>query len=191
MNTKQAKDFLADQAAQQAVLDRIPLSEIEKRMMYFTESDPSSCDDPVALNDEFEAEYEMPEYEAKMSKLLHRAYKRLKSESPEQKRNWDEAIRVLRRDDHYFLVLWDIKPASEHRLRDSFALLGTGILVATGLVIVFFGAAEHKVSEEHFRKYLLIAVISVLFVGTGTLKTIYRIGVVWYHRRKVEDGDSE
>src|SRR5579864_5490122 len=110
MNSKQAKDFLADQASQQALLDHIPLAEIEKRMMYFTESDPLSCEDPIALNDEFEAEYETPTYEAKMSKLLHHAYNRLKGEDPQQRRNWDEAIRVLRRGDHYFLVLWDIKP---------------------------------------------------------------------------------
>jgi len=54
MNTKEAKDFLADQAAQQAALDRTPLSGLEWRMMYFTESNPDSCDDPVIPNDEFE-----------------------------------------------------------------------------------------------------------------------------------------
>jgi hypothetical protein len=54
MNAKEAKDFLADQAAQQAALDHIPISDLEKRMMYFTESDPASCADAVRLNDEFE-----------------------------------------------------------------------------------------------------------------------------------------
>lgn len=49
MNTRQAKDFLADQAAQQAVLDHIPLSDLEKRMMYFTETDPASCAGPIGL----------------------------------------------------------------------------------------------------------------------------------------------
>lgn len=67
MNNKEAKDFLADQAAQQAALEHIPISDLEKRMMYFTESDPASCGDPVSLHDEFDEKYETAEYEAKMS----------------------------------------------------------------------------------------------------------------------------
>ena len=53
-------------------------------MMYFTESDPASCDDPVSLNDEFEEKYDAVEYEAEMSRLLRRAYKRLKDEMREK-----------------------------------------------------------------------------------------------------------
>ena len=105
MNTKQAKDFLAEQAAQQAALDRTPLSDLEKRMMYFTESDPASCDDPVSLNDEFEERYDTAEYEAKMSRLLRRAYKRLKDENVGEKLQWDEAISTLEQGDHYILIL--------------------------------------------------------------------------------------
>jgi hypothetical protein len=106
MNAKEAKDFLADQAAQQAALDHIPISDLEKRMMYFTESDPASCADPVRLNDEFEEKYDTAEYEAKMSRLLHRAYKRLKAENPGGKLQWDEEISTLEKGDHYVLVLW-------------------------------------------------------------------------------------
>lgn len=75
MNTKEAKDFLADQVAQQTTLDRTPLSDLERRMMYFTESDPDSCEDPISLNNEFEEKYDTVEYEAKMSQLLRRAYR--------------------------------------------------------------------------------------------------------------------
>jgi hypothetical protein len=106
MNTNEAKDFLAEQAAQQSALDRTPLSDLERRMMYFTESDPASCGDPVRLNDEFEGKYDTAEYEAKMSRLLHRAYKRLKAENPGGKCQWDEAISTLEKGDHYVLVLW-------------------------------------------------------------------------------------
>ena len=106
MNTKEAKDFIADQAAQQAALDRTPLSDLEKRMMYFTESDPASCDDPVSLNDEFEGKYDTTEYEAKMSRLLRRAYKRLKAENEAGKLQWDGAISTLEKGDHYVLLLW-------------------------------------------------------------------------------------
>jgi hypothetical protein len=89
MKTKQAKDFLVQQTTEQATRENIPLSDIEKRMMYFTESGATSCDNPVELNDEFEAQYNTPEYEAKISRLLHRAYERLKGEDPERVREWN------------------------------------------------------------------------------------------------------
>ncbi|MGA3294463.1 MAG: hypothetical protein ABSE45_10835 [Candidatus Acidiferrales bacterium] len=34
MNTKQAKDFLVQQTAEQASVENVPLSDLEKRMMY-------------------------------------------------------------------------------------------------------------------------------------------------------------
>jgi hypothetical protein len=107
LNTKQAKDFLVEQTVEQAALEGVPLADVEKRMMYFTESDTSSCDNPIELNDEFEAQYETKEYETKISRLLHHAYKRLKEENPERVRNWDQAIRTLRKGDHYLLVMVD------------------------------------------------------------------------------------
>jgi hypothetical protein len=107
LNTKQAKDFLVEQTVEQAALDGVPLADVEKRMMYFTESDPTSCDNPIELNDEFEAEHETKEYETKISRLLHHAYSRLKEENPERARNWDQAIRTLRKGDHYLLVMVD------------------------------------------------------------------------------------
>src|ERR1700741_3297760 len=134
MKTKQAKDFLVQQTTEQAILGNMALSDIEKKMMYFTESDATSCDNPVELNDEFEAQCDTTEYEAKISRLLHHAYNRLKAEDPERKRSWDQAIRTLRNGDHYILVLWDVKPPSEqppseHSGRDSLRLLGAGMLV--------------------------------------------------------------
>src|SRR3984893_6015209 len=95
MNTKAAKDYLVQQTVEQAALEHVPLTDLETRMMYFTESDPASCDDPIALNDEFEQEYDTAEYEAKMSRLLHHAHKRLKQEDPEKLRQWNEAMRLL------------------------------------------------------------------------------------------------
>jgi hypothetical protein len=41
MSVREAKDFLVDQAAQQAAIDGVPLSDLEERTMYFTEWDDS------------------------------------------------------------------------------------------------------------------------------------------------------
>ena len=39
MRIREAKDFLAQQTAEQAALENVPLSDLEKRMMYFTETE--------------------------------------------------------------------------------------------------------------------------------------------------------
>ena len=129
MNSEQAKDFLVQHAKEQVQLDGISFSELEARMMYFTESD-DSCENPLELNEEFEAKYDTAEYEAKVSRLLHRAYNRLKDEDSEKSRNWNLAIRTLRKGDHYLLVLWDLEPPSDHQVRDFLKPVGIGVLIA-------------------------------------------------------------
>jgi hypothetical protein len=191
MKTRQAKDFLVQQTTEQATREDIPLSDIEKKMMYFTESDTGSCDDPVKLNDEFEAQYETAEYEAKISRLLHHAYNRLKAEDPERRRNWDQAIRTLRKGDHYFLVLWDLALPSEHPTRDFFKLLGVGLLVAVGIAIATILAVEYKIDLEHFRKYLLVVIVGLFLLVTGVFRLLYRVAVVWFHRWTTEGDEPD
>jgi hypothetical protein len=136
LNTKQAKDFLVEQTVEQAALEGVPLADVEKRMMYFTESDAASCDNPIELNDEFEAEHETKEYETKISRLLHHAYKRLKEEDPERARNWDQAIRTLRKGDHYILVMLDQSRESDIAWWMPILWgIGIGILISILIVI--------------------------------------------------------
>jgi len=105
MRELEAKDFLVQQAAEQAALENISLSDLEKRMMYFTET--GECpEDPIALNDAFEAAYDTVAYEKKISLLMARTYRRIKRESPEKLRLWNDAFRVLSEGDHYILLFW-------------------------------------------------------------------------------------
>lgn len=137
MNAKQAKDFLVTQTAEQATLDGVSLDDLEKRMMYFSESD-TTAEDPGKLNDEFESKRDPIEYEAKVSKLLHRAYRRLKGENPSDASTWDEAIRTLRKGDHYILVMWDSITARERPPHDTLKLVGTAlVIVAVSLILIF------------------------------------------------------
>ncbi len=57
MTAQEAKDFLVAQVVQQATMEGAALSDVEKRMMYFTESE-DAIEDPSALNEEFEAQYD-------------------------------------------------------------------------------------------------------------------------------------
>ena len=105
MRVLEAKDFLVQQTEEQAILEGTPLSDLEKRMMYFTEI--GKCpEDPIALNREFEAKYDTAAYEKKIYLLMGNAYSRIKNEEQENLRQWDNAIQVLSRGDHYILVLW-------------------------------------------------------------------------------------
>jgi hypothetical protein len=140
MNVREAKDFLVNQAAQQAAIDGVPLSDLEKRMMYFSESDPT-CEDPLALNAEFEAQYGTNEYEPKISRLLHRAYKRAKKESLHVAKQWGQAIGQLRQGDHYVLVLWDYRETSPKKPPfDDLRLLGTALLIVCAVLLVSFNS---------------------------------------------------
>lgn len=107
MQVREAKDFLVHETAKQASIEGVALSELEKRMMYFVENEDMG-EDPLTLNDEFEANYDTDEYEAKISGLLHRAYARVKKENPEAARQWKQAIRDISKGDHYLPVLWGI-----------------------------------------------------------------------------------
>ena len=105
MHPREAKDFLVQQTVRQAEIEGVSLSDLERRMMYFTEG-TDAREDPTQLNQEFEAEFDSHRYERKISALMHHAYKRNKGENPEAIREWDRSIRCLRRGDHYILVMW-------------------------------------------------------------------------------------
>ena len=147
MQAKEAKDFLVMETAEQAALDGVSLSDLEKQMMYFVENDPASCANPLELNEEFEAQFDTAEYESKIARLLHRAYKRLKMEDPQKVSYWDQAIRTLSDGDHYLPVMWKYrtaKPTGERSLRDSINLFAVGLLVAIVLILVTFLVARYK-----------------------------------------------
>ena len=126
MNVREAKDFLVNQAARQAAIDGVPLSDLEKRTMYFTERDDSGGD-PIALNEEFEAQYNAAEYEPNIAELIRHAHARLKTENSSSARTWDQAVAELNKGDHYLLVLLDHGPSKWQLLRAglSAAVFGT------------------------------------------------------------------
>lgn len=191
MKNKQAKDFLVQQVVEQASRENVPLSNIEKQMMYFTESDPSTCANPIDTNDQFDAQYNTPEYEAKMSRLLHDAYNRLKAEDSAGKRNWDESIQTLRRGDHYLLVLWDINPRTERPKGDFFKLLGTAVFIVAAISVGAIWSAKNNIDLDRYRGYLLPVVIVIVFLASGGFRLVYRLALASFRRRGAEQDDSE
>jgi hypothetical protein len=106
MKVREAKDFLVTQTAEQAALEGVPLSDLERRMMYFTET--GECpEDPLALNEEFEKEYDTDEYETKVKRLFANAHRRLKEERSPALAEWEESLKALDQTDDYILILCD------------------------------------------------------------------------------------
>lgn len=187
LNTKQAKDFLVDQVAEQAALEGVPLADVEKKMMYFAESDPASCENPIELNDEFEAQYETSEYETKISRLLHHAYRRLKKENSERVRNWDQAVRSLRKGDHYLLVMVD--QSSESGIGWWIPVLwGIGIGILIGVLLLVKVDLEQKglfprwafgwVSNDRQTQRLEFSLIFYGFFGLWLIVKLAKSGVL-------------
>jgi len=144
MQVNEAKDFLVQQTAEQARREGVSLSDLEKRMMYFTETE-DAVENPIALNEEFEAQYDTSQYESKIAGLLGRAYNRLKEEGSQEIQTWDEAIRELKRGDHYILVMW-----AEHwvaaRPWGFWKTMGASfvLVVIFGALMVFVDFLKHR-----------------------------------------------
>jgi hypothetical protein len=136
MNVREAKDFLVNQTAEQGALDSVPLSGPRKTDDVL-QRERRKLRESLALNEEFEAQYNSEEYEPKTARLLKHAYRRIK-ENPVQKGTCDQAVRELRNGDHYILVLWSISPPSEHPSRDFFAQIGIGVVIAFLIAIAIF-----------------------------------------------------
>ena len=141
MNTREAKDFLAQQTAEQAQCDGVPLSELEERMMNFTESD-DAVENPIQLNEEFEAQYDTAEYETKIARLLGRAYKRLRKQNPDAAQTWDAAIKELKKGDHYILVMWRERIVATSGPWGFWKTMGASfVLVVVMLMLMFMWSA--------------------------------------------------
>jgi hypothetical protein len=167
MRVREAKDFLVQQTAEQASLEGVPLSDLEKRMMYFTESGEVP-EDPIKLNEEFEAEYDTAKYEAKIARLMRHAYARLRRKNDETRHTWDMAIKCLRRGDHYVLVLLGASPGEEWSVTYFLKILTGSLAVIVVMAIVVFLAEKFAPQWSRIKDGIPTPnpyVMQVLFLG--------------------------
>ncbi len=182
MRVGEAKDFLVKQAVGQARLEDVPLSDLERRMMYFTEG-PDAVEDPVSLNEEFEKKYDTTRYETKVTRLLGNAYKRLKTESPASITEWDKAIETLQQGDHYLLVLTGSGSLRRLPLRSLLTL-------AVRLAVLISAASVVWIGLKYFLKgtgtsagsiFAVIFVATLLLAATKpqAMSDLLRRGLMW------------
>src|SRR3954469_7438130 len=107
MNTQpDAKRFFATKVIDRARTEGVALSDAERRMLYWSESDPEFKADPK-LVEQLASEMSDDEYEAKIAALLQNAFaadSAIDSRAPEV---WQQARSVLKQGDHYTLIMID------------------------------------------------------------------------------------
>jgi hypothetical protein len=97
VGVQEAKDFLVQQTAEQAQLEGVPFSDLERRMMYFTEIEEMP-EDPIQLNEEFEANTirtnMRPRFPSSYIMLTHETRRRI----PKQHANGTKQSKFLTRE---------------------------------------------------------------------------------------------
>jgi hypothetical protein len=112
--SREAKEYLISRIVSEAKREGISLSEVERKMLYFSETD-WTLPDILKVNEEFERNYDDNEYEAKIAGLIRDYLQRVQTENEEELDNWTKAVNKLREGDHYLLVMIDSVPQSVGR----------------------------------------------------------------------------
>jgi hypothetical protein len=140
----EAKEFLVARIAAEANREQVPLSDLERKMLFFSES-YATLPDMGEIAEKFEREYDDEQYEKKIAALIKRAWRRDRKESPEMASCWREAKVTLSKEDHYILVvLSQVRPPG-----DLWKLLLTAVLVCVLGVFVVFCVAMDPGSQPH------------------------------------------
>jgi len=100
---KKAKNYLADRIAAEAMREGVSLSEVERKMLYFSETG-WTLPDMAAVGADFDRDYDQDEYEQKIASLF-RNIERHDQAHPDEREAWDDAVLKLSEGDHYLLVL--------------------------------------------------------------------------------------
>jgi hypothetical protein len=146
-----AKRFFIAKVTAQASAEGQPLSEDERWMLGFSESDPNFVVDPSRIA-AFEREVPPKDYEARVTGLLKRSFERDVAADAQAKSIYQQALAALATGDHYVLVMIEAAlPPS------AFRPAGT-----SGAIGLLAGAA----------RFLLLAV-------PGAIATILAAGLIW------------
>lgn len=160
-----AKEYLIAEIVREAQLENVALSEIERKMLYFTEA-VESLPDIYDVAAKFDEECNATEYEAKIKSLSKNAGNRVKKESPDGAERWKNAVRDLSKEDHYLLIMVEqVRPSY-----DSLKLFAAAITVILIFMAIFLG-----------RDYLLEKCLLPAWVGHIPAGMLGIAGVfAWY-----------
>jgi hypothetical protein len=148
MDSTAAKQFLISKVLEESDHEHVSLSDVERKMLYFTEVGPS-LPDIYEVNAEFERTYDSNEYESKIAHLLKSARDRDRNTALSREQPWKDALRALRKEDHYILVMTSqafgaaLTARGQNRHRDFLAYVAIGIGLVLALFLISMGKAGH------------------------------------------------
>jgi hypothetical protein len=135
MNAREAKEFLISRIVPEAQRRRVSLSEVERQMLYFSETN-ETLPHLKQVAEEFERDYGASAYEKKVAGLIASLQRRLRNGSEAEWQAWSEAIQTIRHEDHYLLVLLRQAKPSARPPGDLLRLWGTGLALCLGLLLM-------------------------------------------------------
>ncbi len=137
--TRNAKEFLVGRIVAEAGREGVPLSETERKMLYFSET-AWTLPDMMEVNDAFDRECDQAEYEEKIGALIRR-YRGWAAKATESDLDsWDEAVQTISGEDHYLLVLINAGQGStgpsvaDSPLVDRLKLIGLAFVIVVVLL---------------------------------------------------------
>ena len=102
----EARRFFIDKILHQASTENVAVSDDERQMLMWSESAPDSVSDP-ALAQRLATVISDGDYESKIAGLLSAAFRREVTADSDAKDAWRQAWSVLKRGDHYILIMID------------------------------------------------------------------------------------
>ena len=165
---RDAKRFFVEKVVTQALEEGAPLSAAQQWMLCYSDSDSEFDVDPDKL-DAFNQEISDDEYEAKITGLIKRRYRKDVGVSRASIEVYREAFAVLDKGDHYVLALVDQALDGRLRRRSPVMRLGIAVLclvpaivagvLAIGILLMALTQAE-SVGES------FAGILFSLFVGS-------------------------
>ena len=158
-----AKEFLVDRIAAEADREGLPLSEIEKAMLAFSEAGATA--EQLEKARSFERDCDDKEYEDRIARLARAVYDR--DVASGRKAEWDEALDELASEDFYLMVMLEqagiVKMTSHLRLPDWRLLAGFApalVCVTLAAAVAFLPLGSRIIPNDMLR--LGVAVLLVL-----------------------------
>jgi hypothetical protein len=175
-----AKNFLADRIAAEAKREGVPLSEIERKMLYFTETG-WTLPDMAAVSAEFDLAYDQGEYERKIAGLVARIAADHHHQNEDEEKRWDAAVYKLSDGDHYLSVLVGLSNSTGKKNRPPHDILKLW-LTAFALILGLWGLMA--LADRFFASRLWIATGSDLDDRDRYLLPVLILAAIYFLGRK-------
>jgi hypothetical protein len=167
ITVEQARQFLVDRVVDEARREGLALTDVEIRMLEFSEASASPEDKEAAAV--FEREYDQEQYENKITLMLRTVYER--DIESGMKPDWDQSLDELALEDMYLFVMLEkagiVKTTSSLVLPDWRLLQGllpAFAFIAAGIIVAFTPFGARLLPNMYLRLGLLVVLWAAPFL---------------------------